>query len=37
MNYNKLISFLALLVLIVALPVYAWQEPARMDLSLIHI
>lgn len=33
MNTNKLISFLALLVLIVALPVYAWQEPARMDAA----
>ncbi|MBP6471958.1 MAG: c-type cytochrome [Chloroflexi bacterium] len=33
MNYNKLISFLALLVLIVALPVYAWQEPTRMDAA----
>ena len=31
MNTNKLVSFIALLILIVALPVYAWQEPARMD------
>ena len=31
MNANKLISLLALLILILVLPAYAWLEPARME------
>ena len=33
MNTNKLISLLALFILIVALPAYAWMEPERMEQS----
>lgn len=31
MNRNKLVSFFALLILILVVPVYAWMEPARME------
>ena len=31
MNINKLVSLLALLILIIVLPAYAWLEPARME------
>ena len=33
MNTNKLISLLALLILILVLPAYAWLEPERMEQS----
>lgn len=33
MNKNKLISLLALFVLIIVIPAYAWMEPERMEQS----
>lgn len=37
MNRYNLISLLALLIFVIVLPVYAWQEPARMDQAKIRL
>ncbi len=37
MNANKLVSLLALLILIIVIPAYAWLEPERLEQSQVDL